>query len=117
MDSCEPFLSGAPHAYFDAPLGAPCTPVEERWTRQPYNRWMCFLSQQVDVLPLTCSFNDMTWFLRKFNSQNEHSPNDCHLQKTNIELRLSWNEMTFVQTQDAKIFAVRGEIPSSIFTL
>jgi len=28
---CEPFLSGAPHAYFGEPEGAPCTPVEERW--------------------------------------------------------------------------------------
>jgi len=27
----EPFLSGAPHAYFDAPLSAPCTSVQERW--------------------------------------------------------------------------------------
>jgi len=30
MHPCEPFRSGAPHAYFDAPWGAPCTPVEER---------------------------------------------------------------------------------------
>jgi len=27
-DLCEPFLSGAPHAHG----GAPCTPVEERWS-------------------------------------------------------------------------------------
>ena len=32
MHFCEPFLSGAPHAYF----GAPCTPVEERW----FEAWM-----------------------------------------------------------------------------
>jgi len=30
MHLCEPFLSDAPHAYFGAPYGAPCTPVEER---------------------------------------------------------------------------------------
>jgi len=30
MHLCEPFLSGAPYAYF----GALCTPVEERWLRQ-----------------------------------------------------------------------------------
>jgi len=28
MHPCEPFLSVAPQ-------GAPCTPVEERWSRQP----------------------------------------------------------------------------------
>jgi len=28
---CEPFLSGATYAYFGAPCGAPCTPVEEFW--------------------------------------------------------------------------------------
>jgi len=33
MHLCESFLSGAPHAYFGAPWGAPCTPVEERWLR------------------------------------------------------------------------------------
>jgi len=27
MHPCEPFLIGAPHAYF----GAPCTPAEEHW--------------------------------------------------------------------------------------
>jgi len=31
MHVCEPFLIGAPQAYFGAPRGAPCTPVEERW--------------------------------------------------------------------------------------
>jgi len=31
MHPCEPFRSGAPHAYFDAPQGAPCAKVEERW--------------------------------------------------------------------------------------
>jgi len=29
MHLCESLLSGAPHAYFGVPLGAPCTPVEE----------------------------------------------------------------------------------------
>jgi len=33
MHLCEPFLSGAPHAYFDAPQGAP---VEERCSRALY---------------------------------------------------------------------------------
>jgi len=33
MHPCEPFLSGAPQAYFDAPQDAPRTPVEERWSR------------------------------------------------------------------------------------
>jgi len=30
MHLCEPFLSGAPYAYF----GAPCTPVEERCSNE-----------------------------------------------------------------------------------
>jgi len=34
MHLYEPFLSGAPHGYFGAPQGAPCTPVEERWFRK-----------------------------------------------------------------------------------
>jgi len=29
MQPCETVRSGAPHAY----IGAPCTPVEERWLR------------------------------------------------------------------------------------
>jgi len=33
MHLCEPFRNGAPHAYFGAPQGALCTPVEERWSR------------------------------------------------------------------------------------
>jgi len=30
MHPSEPLRSGASHTYFDAPQGAPCTPVEER---------------------------------------------------------------------------------------
>jgi len=33
MHLCEPFLSGAPYAYF----GAPCTPVEERRSKRIKN--------------------------------------------------------------------------------
>jgi len=33
MHPCEPFRSGAPHAYFGAPQGAPCAKVEERCSR------------------------------------------------------------------------------------
>jgi len=34
MHLCEPFLNGAPQAYFGAPWGAPCTPVEEHCSTQ-----------------------------------------------------------------------------------
>jgi len=41
MHLCQLFLGGAPYAYFGAPSGAPCTPVEERWFRQKAWYW-CF---------------------------------------------------------------------------
>jgi len=43
MPLCEPFLSGAPHAYFGARSSAPCTPVEERCTAQQFEHRICFL--------------------------------------------------------------------------
>jgi len=33
MHLCDPFLSGAPHAYLGALWGSTCTPVKERWFR------------------------------------------------------------------------------------
>jgi len=49
MHPCQPFRSGPPHAYFDAPWGCPPgTTIKERWTQ---STWLRFNLIPFQVLP------------------------------------------------------------------
>jgi len=63
MHLCEPFLNGAPQAYFGAPWGAPCTPVEEHCSTQlicTYFRQGSLEHRMVGILSLQPTARDKT---------------------------------------------------------
>jgi len=76
MHPCESFLCGAPRAYFDAPQGAPCTPVEGRWSNS--KRCQSIIEKQILRICFTLNgsyLHDKKYFFRLNRSRTvSHFP-------------------------------------------